>query len=55
MRDPVVLLDGHTYERTAIETWLKKLGRTTSPMTGAPLESTALTPNFTLRSMIKKM
>ena len=55
MRDPVVLSDGHTYERTAIETWLKKLGRTTSPMTGAPLESTALTPNFTLRSMIKKM
>ena len=51
MRDPVVLSDGHTYERQAIEKWIK-LGRTTSPMTGATLTSTSLTPNFTLRSMI---
>jgi len=52
MRDPVVLSDGHTYERSAINKWIKILGRTTSPMTGAPLTSTSLTPNFTLKSMI---
>ena len=51
LQDPVVLCDGHTYERKAIERWLKG-GKRTSPMTGAVLASTALTPNFTLRSMI---
>ena len=52
MKDPVVLSDGHTYERKAIEKWIK-LGKTTSPMTGVPLQNMSLTPNFTLRSMLQ--
>ena len=52
MKDPVVLSDGHTYERSAIEKWIKILGRRTSPMTGLPLPHIDLTPNFTLKSMI---
>ncbi len=32
MQEPVVASDGHTYERTAIELWLKN--NNTSPMTG---------------------
>ena len=41
MDDPVVMMDGMTYERRAIETWLSK-GHTTSPLTGAELQSTVL-------------
>lgn len=52
MRDPVLIGDGHTYERSAIEQWLQ--GHSTSPMTNAPLDSRArnMVPNHTLRSMI---
>ena len=32
LREPVVACDGHTYERTAIEKWLRS--RNISPMTG---------------------
>ena len=27
MRDPVILSDGHTYEKTAIEKWFETKGR----------------------------
>jgi len=50
MRDPVVLSDGHTYERVAAERWL--LRHDTSPMTGSPLVTKALTPNLLVRAMI---
>ncbi len=50
MSDPVCAADGHTYERRAIEEWLSK--KATSPMTGGPLTTKAVVPNFTLRSMI---
>jgi hypothetical protein len=50
MLDPVVLADGYTYDRTAIESWLRKSDR--SPMTGARLAAKTITPNFTIRSMI---
>ncbi|KAG2500821.1 hypothetical protein HYH03_001583 [Edaphochlamys debaryana] len=61
MSDPVVAADGHSYERAAIAQWLgagaaaARSGRRgpTSPLTGAPLPSTALTPNYALRSMIR--
>jgi hypothetical protein len=36
MKEPVLLSDGHTYELTAIESWLAK--NDTSPMTGGKLE-----------------
>ncbi|KXZ55890.1 hypothetical protein GPECTOR_2g1441 [Gonium pectorale] len=58
MEDPVVAADGHSYERDAISQWLagaarSRGGRATSPMTGAGLPHTSLTPNYTLRSLIR--
>ena len=44
MRDPVLAIDGHTYERKAIESWLKKHG--TSPMTDEVLDTKDLRQNF---------
>ncbi len=49
MEDPVMAADGFTYERAAIGDWLAR-GHASSPMTGAPLESTALVPNLAVRS-----
>ena len=43
--------DGFTYERAAITEWLRT--KDTSPKTGATLESKALIPNHSLRSMIR--
>ena len=51
MTDPVSTMDGFTYERTAISEWLQT--NDTSPVTGAELESKALVPNLSLRSMIR--
>ena len=49
MQDPVVLADGHSYERAAIQEWLDA-GKRTSPMTNLQLAHQNLTPNHTLRS-----
>jgi hypothetical protein len=51
MRDPVTTCDGHTYERSAIERWFQD-GHDTSPLTGARLANTNLTPNIALRNAI---
>jgi len=51
MVDPVSTVDGFTYERSAIEQWLKK--HDTSPTTGATLELKFLIPNHSVRSMIR--
>jgi len=51
MTDPVILSDGHSYERTAIEQWLRTSNK--SPMTGAELPTRVLITNHTLRSIIK--
>ena len=51
MTDPVSALDGFTYERAAITEWLRT--KDTSPKTGTKLESKALIPNHSLRSMIR--
>ena len=48
MRDPVIALDGHSYERNAIERWFGT-GRLTSPLTNAQMGSSYLTQNHTLR------
>jgi F-box/WD-40 domain protein 7 len=45
MRDPVITADGQTNERKEREIWFE-LGNRTSPLTGAELPSTHLTPNF---------
>lgn len=50
MRDPVILSDGHSYERAHIVRWLAE--KTTSPMTGRNLDDVRLTPNLNLRHAI---
>ncbi|EKD44842.1 MAG: hypothetical protein ACD_70C00208G0002 [uncultured bacterium] len=50
MEDPVMCVDGHTYERAAIDRWLKE--NKNSPMTGARLSSIWFTTNFTLKKAI---
>ncbi|CAK0807574.1 unnamed protein product [Prorocentrum cordatum] len=50
MHDPVVLSDGHTYERQHIERWLSH--STTSPVTRLELSKTGIYPNHALRNAI---
>ena len=50
MRDPVTTADGHTFERLAIEKWLRR--HSTSPMTGATLPHLELHPAIALRQLI---
>jgi len=53
MHDPVVLSDGHTYERRHIERWLSQKG--TSPVTGAALaDGSVMFPNHALRNAIEE-
>ncbi|KAJ0239913.1 U box domain-containing protein [Hirschfeldia incana] len=52
MRDPHVAADGFTYEVKEIRKWING-GNSTSPSTGAKLSHPHLTPNYTLRSLIK--
>lgn len=51
MVDPVVCVDGQTYERAAIEEWFEN--HQTSPNTNKVLESKMLIPNHALRSVIQ--
>ncbi|CAF1398845.1 unnamed protein product [Rotaria sp. Silwood1] len=53
-RDPVLASDGHTYERLAIEQWIRSNG--TSPLTRQPLFIEQLYPNrkFVLDVDVKK-
>merc|ERR1712193_108518 len=51
MPDPVVAVDGHTYELEAILQWLNQ-GHKTSPMTKEQLQSFLLVPNRSLRAQI---
>src|SRR3990167_3976284 len=50
MTDPVVITSGHTYERTAIETWLQD--HDTCPLTKTKLRHKTVTPNHTLKKLI---
>jgi len=51
MHDPVIAADGHTYERHAMEHWLRQHG--TSPITGAQLSHLRLVPNIIVRSIVR--
>ncbi|MEI6790163.1 MAG: U-box domain-containing protein [Myxococcaceae bacterium] len=56
MTDPVMPADGFSYERKAIEQWIRannKQGHVNSPKTGLPLEHLNLIPNHVLRDRIK--
>ncbi|KAK4351174.1 hypothetical protein RND71_030487 [Anisodus tanguticus] len=50
MEEPCVAADGYTYDRKAIETWLKE--NDISPMTNLPLAHKNLLPNYALLSAI---
>ena len=60
-REPVVAEDGHTYERSAMEAWIRqssKRGRgatALSPLTGAPLRARTLRPNHALRNLLAEV
>ena len=51
MRRPFVAADGHSYEEGPIRAWLRD--HATSPMTNAPLPSTMVVPNHSLRAAIE--
>ncbi len=50
IKDPVVDPDGHSYERNAIEKWVRDFG--TSPLTRKTLSLNMLTPNRKLKDAI---
>ncbi len=50
MVEPWATCDGQSYEKTAIEAWLRI--HDASPVTGAVLPSKVLMPNFALRSLL---
>jgi cAMP-specific phosphodiesterase 4/calcium/calmodulin-dependent 3',5'-cyclic nucleotide phosphodiesterase len=52
MHDPVVLSDGHTYERQYIERWLEQ--HHTSPVSGLHLHEKGTFPNHALRNAIEE-
>ena len=51
MRDPVMMPDGHNYERSAIEKALQ--ASPLSPLTKQPLSMKDATPNYALKSLIE--
>ncbi|RYG64203.1 FHA domain-containing protein, partial [archaeon] len=50
MREPVVASDGHTYEKNAIDKWLKT--NHTSPRSGEPMDNLCI-PNINLKKLIQ--
>lgn len=50
MREPVVASDGHTYEKAAIEKWLKS--NHISPRSGEAMDSLTI-PNINLKKLIQ--
>ena len=52
MRDPVTAADGHSYEASAITTWLASSDL--SPLTGQPLVHKELTRSHALRNAIEE-
>jgi hypothetical protein len=52
MEDPVICSDGHTYERKAIEEWLRTNNK--SPNTNDVLSNKVLIPNIALRQAIER-
>ncbi len=51
--DPVMLRDGHTYERKNIEDWFAS--KRTSPMTREIIRRPCFVPNIIVKKMIKAL
>lgn len=52
LSNPVILSDGHSYERHAAEAWLAS--NSCSPLTGEALDTSICRPNHALRQLIEK-
>ena len=52
MKEPVMDPEGNTYERSAIEEWLRREQK--SPITRSPLQISELRPNRALRDLIEE-
>lgn len=52
LQDPVLTVDGHVYERDAIEQWFR--WNRTSPMTGCHLQATGVLPEEPLRRAVEE-
>jgi len=52
MEDPVIDTDGNTYERSAIELWLKIKGK--SPITKHVMDASTLRPNLMAKRLIEE-
>jgi len=50
MTDPVIAMDGMSYERKSIERWFAE--HDTSPITGGRIRDKILIPNFNLKSQM---
>jgi hypothetical protein len=53
MSEPVMMVDGYSYEKRAIQHWLTQSNR--SPMTNLPLHDTRLIPNLKLLEIINEI
>ena len=53
MTEPVMMVDGYSYEKRAIQHWLTQSNR--SPMTNLPLHDTRLIPNLKLLEIINEI
>jgi len=53
LREPVVVSDGHTYEKAAIEKWLRS--KNISPMTGEEMRDKNIIGNVNLKKLIKDL
>ena len=51
-QDPVMTINGNTYERAAIEEWFSLRSHPEDPLTGIRLESDVLIPNHALRCLV---
>jgi hypothetical protein len=51
MESPVVAQDGFTYEKDAIEDWMRH--KKTSPKTNEPIDA-VFVPNFNLKALINE-
>lgn len=49
--EPVIAADGYTYEKHALQEWLKQ--HDSSPVTGRPLRATGILPNFAIMTLVK--
>jgi len=53
MADPVIAADGHTYERSSIESWFRSKGKPVSPITHTDLANDKVIKNWAVRKILQ--